>query len=285
MILDYVSDLHLEINNELYVSKRYSDPYADCLVLAGDIVTYNAIDPAKTDVQHRGIRKRFLKLLQTDWNMYKKIYWIPGNHEYYNFYFKDADAAGAEFARILDPRLQILNNETVELDDNNVLIASTLWTDFNNSNPIDMEIVRSSMNDYNEIALNKKEHSKPKTPFTKKMKLTPEHILKEHKNSLNFIKTENEKYSSKRRVVVTHHAISDRSISPNFHSSTNNNSGYYTRLDDWISDSGIQVWIHGHTHHDVNYTIGSTRILGKMHGYGYFERKKDDPITFGRIEI
>ena len=283
MIIDYVSDLHLEINNHVYVSKR-NDGRGDVLILAGDIVTFAAIDPAKTDPNNRSIRRRFLKMLQTDWSEYEKIYWIPGNHEYYGYYFDGADEAGKRFCNTLDPRLHLLNNETVELDDNNVIIASTLWTDFRN-NPIDMETARTVMNDYAEVCMNEKEYRKSKSPFSKKMKLTPQRTAEVHKESLKFMKSECEKYREKRTIMVSHHAISDRSLNPKFSDNTYLNSSYYTSLDDWISDSRAQVWIHGHTHHDVNYEIGSTRVLGRMHGYVYFERTKEDPLTIGRIEV
>jgi hypothetical protein len=34
-----------------------------------------------------------------------------------------------------------------------------------------------------------------------------------------------------------------------------------------IEQSGVPLWIHGHTHYSVDYVIGSTRVLTNQRGY------------------
>ena len=44
-----------------------------------------------------------------------------------------------------------------------------------------------------------------------------------------------------------------------------------------IGESGIPLWIHGHTHYNVDHRIGSTRILTNQRGYPGEPCKGFDP--------
>lgn len=39
-----------------------------------------------------------------------------------------------------------------------------------------------------------------------------------------------------------------------------------------VSESRAAFWIHGHTHHNVRYTIGDTTVITNQRGY------PDDPV-------
>lgn len=66
-------------------------------------------------------------------------------------------------------------------------------------------------------------------------------------------------------VVVTHHAPSAASLPPE----TGHNVGfcYASDLDGLILSHQPAEWIHGHTHHAVDYQIGETRIRSVSLGY------------------
>jgi hypothetical protein len=67
-------------------------------------------------------------------------------------------------------------------------------------------------------------------------------------------------------VVVTHHGPSVRSIPP-YHAGSPLNPAFVSKLDALVESSGVPLWVHGHTHYNVDYKIGSTRVLTNQRGY------------------
>jgi hypothetical protein len=50
------------------------------------------------------------------------------------------------------------------------------------------------------------------------------------------------------------------------------NGGYSSDLESFIIDRPqIKLWTHGHTHHNFDYMIGSTRIVCNPRGYEGYE--------------
>ena len=48
------------------------------------------------------------------------------------------------------------------------------------------------------------------------------------------------------------------------------NSAFATELGDFIADSRIDAWIFGHSHANIDTTIGNTRIVCNQLGYVYY---------------
>jgi Icc-related predicted phosphoesterase len=69
-----------------------------------------------------------------------------------------------------------------------------------------------------------------------------------------------------RTIIVTHHAPNAKSIPPD-HEGSLLNAAFVSNLDTLVEQSGVPLWIHGHTHHNVDYRIGSTRVLSNQRGY------------------
>jgi len=67
-------------------------------------------------------------------------------------------------------------------------------------------------------------------------------------------------------VVVTHHAPSPRSEAP-YHANSPLKPAFASDLDELVEESHVPLWIHGHTHYNVDYVIGSTRVLTYQRGY------------------
>jgi Icc-related predicted phosphoesterase len=64
----------------------------------------------------------------------------------------------------------------------------------------------------------------------------------------------------------THHAPSARSLSPRY-AQDPVSAAYASNLDDLVEAYAPALWIHGHTHYSVDYTIGSTRVVSNQRGY------------------
>jgi len=45
------------------------------------------------------------------------------------------------------------------------------------------------------------------------------------------------------------------------------NAAFASDLDDAIAKSGVALWVHGHTHDNVDYKIARTRVLTNQAGY------------------
>ncbi len=74
------------------------------------------------------------------------------------------------------------------------------------------------------------------------------------------------KSTAKYKVVVTHHVPSFQLSSPEFEGSSSNGA-FNVELEDYIKESGINYWIYGHSHRNIDKTIGSTQCLSNQLGY------------------
>jgi hypothetical protein len=55
------------------------------------------------------------------------------------------------------------------------------------------------------------------------------------------------------------------------------NAAFRSKLDDFIAvRPQIKLWIHGHTHHNFDYEIGSTRVVCNPRGYIDYESIADN---------
>lgn len=74
-------------------------------------------------------------------------------------------------------------------------------------------------------------------------------------------------------VVVTHHLPSYRSVHPKYRGSSLNR--FFVGDDMTVRP---RLWIHGHTHESMDYTVGNTRVVCNPYGYfGQEENPQFDP--------
>lgn len=67
-------------------------------------------------------------------------------------------------------------------------------------------------------------------------------------------------------VIITHHAPSKKSVPPQ-HQEDLLSAAYASHLDDLVASSGSTLWIHGHLHNQLDYTIGLTGVVCNPRGY------------------
>jgi predicted phosphohydrolase len=185
---------------------------------------------------------------------YKKVFLIAGNHEYYNAQ-SSMDEINQQIEKVCEslPNVIFLQNSTSELEEYKI-IGTTLWSD----TTADRFVVAAWINDYNLIR--KKEGQK-------KYLVTPTDTSAMHKEAVSFlIKEVTTAYKDgKKVIVVSHHLPSMKSVAPQFKNSPVN-SAFATNLDYLISDP-IVLWMHGHSHHAMDYELKGVRVVANPYGY------------------
>lgn len=244
MKIRYMSDLHIEFE-EIKIGKMEGEE-EQVLVLAGDIAP---ITPAYQDI--------FLTLLNDVTSRFKAVIHVCGNHEYYRTRIDKAERILMEYQDEYE-NFHFLQNDYRTIDDV-TFIGATLWTDMSGNDLTVSQLAKSMMNDYRVIT--KKDGSNFR-------KLDPVDTISIHHQSKNYIFGSLEPDFDK-TVVVTHHAPSFQSIGESFKGSPLNGA-YATDLEEKIEEIGPDIWIHGHIHNTVDYTIGKTNVLTNPRGYAKF---------------
>lgn len=245
-----VSDIHLEFGS--WKLPEFTDQYPDICILAGDI------HPGQTGLE-------FAEHIADKYSI--PVVYICGNHEYYGM-FKHRSLL--ELNEILREKsettnVHFLNNGIADFREkfDTVVIGCTLWTDFDlyQSREQSMRIAQHGMNDYRLI-----EHSAESSA-----RITPEIILDEHKNSIQFLHQALGQHSNSKCVVVTHHAptikslpdgfteIRDAEVHPCYASDLTGLINRYTKQ--------LKLWHHGHIHYSSDYMIADTRVVANPRGY------------------
>ena len=259
MFMRFISDLHLEFQKDSmppFVIPEQDTDADTVLVLAGDIAV------AKRPAQYKD-------LINDATSRFKHVIWIMGNHEHYN------GSVQTSIPRILKNlglteelhvhgNLSVVENEVVSVG-NTDFFCATLWTDMANGNPIGMWKAELNMNDFKRIRTG--DATKPgfiDNPYKRPMRA--EDTVAWNRESVKFITTAVEASTAEKKVVVTHHAPSYRSIDKRFRGEELN-IAYASPLDMLVEELETDYWIHGHMHNTNDYNIGKTNILSNPRGY------------------
>jgi predicted phosphodiesterase len=245
--INILSDLHLSL-----AALELPDNEADVVVLAGDI---GRPGPAM------------------EWarSLHKPVIYVAGNHEFYG---------GTLHGTIQELRHRAEGSMVCVLDDSQLclggvrFLGSTLWTDFllfgdGPDRDAAAEAAVRSMLDFRRIFLDS-EHQRLFTP------LDAAALFRRH---ASWLREALEQPFAGPTVVVTHHAPSARSIEARYEGSLLN-ACFASNADELVQLGNPALWIHGHMHHSVDYTIGSTRVVSNPRGYcvrGINESPRFDP--------
>lgn len=182
------------------------------------------------------------------------VIYVLGNHEYYK----------GSYPKILNSIKGLAMGTDIHVLENNSVIfgditfhGATLWTDFAllGDSRINGSICQEKMNDYKMIR---------KDPSYSKLRSIDTYVM--HQASLKWLRASLESSSTKKNIVVTHHAPSIRSIPKEFKDDVLS-SAYASNLEPLILEYKPHYWIHGHIHHPIKYHVGGTIVLCNPHGY------------------
>lgn len=245
----YCSDLHLDFGS-LVIDNTEG---ADCLILAGDIIEFSQLVP-KSDLSYNYVDEFFKNIS----DQFKQVIWVPGNHEYYG----GSIWQGPRIAeRYLDKNgfgnIKVVDNGVVYVNDIPV-IGTTLWTDLGNANPVVMESVGRSMNDY--VHINTKRGDVD-------VVLRPIDTYNMHMAAIKFL---DETITDVPCIVVSHHAPS---FACSDYPPSMLDNAYMSNLGDFILDHpSINYWIYGHTHSRIEFDLGETKVMSNCRGYAKYEK-------------
>lgn len=254
--LAILSDLHLDVRRRL-AERNGRDPGqamaaiadaaraavagADIVILAGDIAAGTG--------GMRWAAETFAGL---------PVAYVAGNHEFYNH---DHAALIAEFRataaatgiRFLDGDAWALTVRGRSLR----LLGATAWTDYQLYGPavapVTQQRAAELMYDHKRIT------------FAGHL-FRPEDAAGLHAAAIGWLDAELARVHDGPTVVVTHHAPAPDSVAPRFRGDSLS-PAFASDLTALIRRHAPPLWVHGHTHHNVDYPIGTTRVVSHQWGY------------------
>lgn len=252
--VQFASDLHLEFLLPNFSSfDEILVPSAPILVLAGDICT--------TRTNNIDIFRRFFQWISLRWTT---IIYVPGNHDFIGFFYKDAERRliqlCEEFNNILYANNRVIVNDFFKV----TFLCSTLWSYIPNEN---RNLVGERLIEYKQIE-----------------DFRVSNVNEMYYNSRQWLNENIKRYrydTENTLIVVTHHApIKDITSNPKYRNDPLNcafSSNCYDIME------GVNYWIFGHTHYNCNIRIDNitgTRVLSNQMGYSFEDNgyKKDGYI-------
>lgn len=253
MHVSLMSDLHLEVADSPVL------PGGDLLLLAGDILTSRPLRPKSTlvDKHYRMLRARYESFAETQLSKYTRVLMVRGNHEPWSDQFEDCSGRIRDFLQAHAPHARLLDNEVEELrlgDETIAVLGTTLWAPCGAGGPDEYRI-RDDMRDFARITYNGN-------------RFEPRDALAEHQKALAFLAEAVPQHS--RVIVMSHHAPTLASSSSHLYRPdlAYLEEAYCSDQSKFILDHPqIERVVHGHTHYNVDYMCGTTRIVTNQRGY------------------
>lgn len=262
-----ISDLHFEINGWALKTRDFKK--ADVLIVAGDLTCARFFNPERNDTEAKEERKLLERFKKSVASKFDRVFYVVGNHEYY----------GAIWGNVIPWLENALEGSNIELlvDEFKIhngvyFYGTTLWTSFNNGDPVEMMKCGQFMNDYNLIFrkdpmhLTYEERHHPNYDM-RTARITPRFILSEHMVSQTKIDLFLEKHQDKPVVMITHHAPS-LSCQNRQRFGDSMMHAYCSDLDHMMEAyPNIKLWVYGHSHESKDDMIYDTRVVSNQMGY------------------
>lgn len=150
-------------------------------------------------------------------------------------------------------------------------LGTPLWTDFRLHGKELAEhrkaVATRMINDYQQVRVGRDSR-----------KLQPNDAQRWHFEQVRWLKARIAEPFAGKTVVVTHMAPSERSLGGEFKTDPLS-AAYATHLDHWVEQ--VDLWVHGHVHHSLDYHIGAARVVCNPLGYpGSFQRSRAGNMKF-----
>jgi predicted phosphohydrolase len=227
-----LSDLHLEF-------APFSPPEtdADVVILAGHI--------------HQGVKA--IPRINDAFPGIPVVY-VPGNHEYYGQAIPKHTLKLKELTE--GTHIHVLQEDSFLLGEI-VILGCTLWIAFDLfGNPrIAGCFATENIYDFRKIRV---------SPTYRRLYSIDTAGL--HYRYRCWLGEQFEQHRERKIVVVTHHALSPRSLRENSREELNS-AASASRMEEFVEQSGARLWLHGHMHISTDYFIGRTHIISNPRGY------------------
>lgn len=244
IIIQVFSDIHIELWNKIPDLPINSKN----LILAGDICQLN--------------HKLFYPFLDYCSSKWEKVFYIPGNHEYYSSK-RNMDQLEFEYKYFIEKKYKnifYLNNSYIPLDNDINIYGTTFWTEPPFESTYDAQMY---INDYNYIKYFNQEKNKiTKLDITKIKSLSDESF----KKLQDYLNTE-----IKKTIIITHFPPTrTETINPTKFIQ-NSKINLYNAWPDTTLDkfnlNNVLVWISGHTHWSYDFVKNNIRLISNQIGY------------------
>ena len=239
--IQLVSDLHLEFpQNRQWLAQHPLQLTGDILLVAGDT--------AYLDLPGSG-KNTYSAYKFWDWasENYREVIVCLGNHDFYGYY--DLASIPDGYCKLIRHNVHAYYNAVVHLDDVDIIV-STLWSKIE---PYNAYLIEHNVSDFDRIMYNGH-------------RLTSDDFNREHERCIAFVKQAVKTSKANTKIVLTHHVPTQLCIAKEFQGSTINGA-FTVELGDYIIGSGIDYWVYGHSHRNIDAQIGKTKILSNQLGY------------------
>jgi len=275
MNISLLDDLHLEF-------EPIELPGGETLLLAGDICVADFLRPLRTDAEARNHQRVCKQFFFEECDKYERVFYTPGNHEYYHGYYEDCETILRDFLK--GTNVTLLQSQDAVLRPGLRVFGATMWTDLRNDDWFVKKAVDNYMSDFHVIerypdlaALN--------GPYgSRKRRMTPLDTVGFHRAAMARLTDALHQHADDQFIVMSHHAPSMESSHPVWGKGENlTNYAYITELSEFIlNHKQITHWVHGHVHDSMDYPIGDCRVMCNPRGYaGYQVNETFEPaFTF-----
>lgn len=208
---------------------------ADVVILAGDI-----------DIGTQGI----------DWARQVfdcPVLYVPGNHEYYRGHLGKTLQAMRDAG---DKHVHVLDRDEVVIGGVRFL-GTTMWTDYaaTGNAPMAALNAQQALNDFRQIRTDNYR-------CIRAMDLIEQAVM-----ARDWLRSKLAERHDGPTVVITHHAPTLRSLEGNPYAGSLLDAAFANHWEDLMGADQVALWVHGHTHTSVDFTVAGTRVVSNQRGY------------------